>query len=89
MSDPIGQLTTETSYDSSGNAYTLQQKGFNAFGESLGETWTIPAAQGELAGNYALTNTYTADYRAAARRHLPRRRRTAPGDGQLRLRPRL
>ncbi len=60
MTDPIGQLTTETSYDSAGNAYILQQKGFNAFGESLGETWTIPSAQGELAGTYALTNTYTA-----------------------------
>jgi RHS repeat-associated protein len=60
MTDPIGQLTTETSYDSAGSAYTLQQKGFNAFGESLGETWTIPSSQGELAGNYALTNTYTA-----------------------------
>ena len=59
MNDPIGQLTTETSYDA-GNAYTLQQKGFNVFGESLGETWTIPSAQGALAGTYALTSTYTA-----------------------------
>jgi RHS repeat-associated protein len=60
MSDPIGQLTTETSYDSAGHAYTLQQNGFNAFGESLGETWTIPSTQGALAGTYALTSTYTA-----------------------------
>jgi RHS repeat-associated protein len=59
MTDPIGQLTTETSYDSAGHAYTLQQTGFNNFGESLGETWTIPSAQGELAGTYTLTNTYT------------------------------
>ena len=60
MSDPIGQLTTETSYDSAGNAYILQQAGFNQFGESLGETWTIPSAQGALAGTYTLTSTYTA-----------------------------
>lgn len=61
MTDPVGQLTTETSYDSAdnadnaGNAFTLQQKGFNVFGESLGQTWTIPAAQRKIAGTYTLT----------------------------------
>jgi RHS repeat-associated protein len=66
MSDPIGHLTTETSYDSAGNAYVLQQSGFNVFGESLGETWTIPSApltsagSGTLGGTYELTNSYTA-----------------------------
>ena len=45
MTDPIGQLTTETSY-SGGAAYTIQQTGFNVFGESLGETVTIPATAG-------------------------------------------
>ncbi|MHB1593264.1 MAG: RHS repeat domain-containing protein [Streptosporangiaceae bacterium] len=59
VTDAVGHVTTETSYDSAGNAYVLQQKGFNAFGESLGQTWTIPAAQGALAGNYKLANTYT------------------------------
>jgi RHS repeat-associated protein len=57
VTDPIGQLTTETSY-SGGNAYTLQQTGFNAFGESLGETLTLPAAEGAVQGNYTLTHTY-------------------------------
>ena len=59
VTDPVGQLTTETSY-SGGSAYTIQQKGFNVFGESLGETVTLPAAEGALAGSYTLTHTYTA-----------------------------
>ncbi len=59
MTDPIGQLTTETSFDHGGSAYTSQQKGFNAFGESTGQTWTIPAAQGALAGMYTSAATYT------------------------------
>ena len=49
MSNPVGQLTTETStYD--GNTYTFQQTGFNVFGESLGETVTMPSAEGNLGG---------------------------------------
>ena len=44
---PVGQLTTETSY-SGGSAYVMQQKGFNKFGESLGEKITIPAGQSQL-----------------------------------------
>jgi RHS repeat-associated protein len=58
MSDPIGKLTTATSYVG-GNAYVDQQSGFNANGESLGETVTIPAAEGALAGSYSFTHTYT------------------------------
>ena len=54
---PVGQLTTETSY-SGGSAYVMQQKGFNKFGESLGETVTIPAAAGTLAGTYAFRHAY-------------------------------
>jgi len=60
MSDPIGQLTTENSYDQNGDEFTTQQAGFNVFGESLGETETVPADQGALAGTYTLTKTYTA-----------------------------
>jgi RHS repeat-associated protein len=60
MANPIGQLTTETSY-SGGNAYTIQQAGFNPAGESLGETVMLPSSEGELAGNYALTATYDPD----------------------------
>jgi len=59
MSDPAGHLTTETSYNG-GNAYTIQQKGFNVFGEPRGETVTLPSAEGALAGSYTLTHTYTA-----------------------------
>ena len=59
MTDPVGKLTTETSYSGT-NAYTIQQKGFNVFGESLGETDTLPASEGALAGSYTLTHTYTA-----------------------------
>ena len=59
MTDPIGHLTTETS-TYGGNTYTSQQTGFNAFGESAGEKVTIPASEGNLAGTYSLSHTYTA-----------------------------
>ncbi len=59
MTDPIGQLTTETS-TSGGNTYAFQQTGFNAFGESLGQKVTIPTAEGNLAGTFTLSHTYTA-----------------------------
>ena len=58
MSNPVGQLTTETS-TYNGNTYTFQQSGFNVFGESLGETVTMPSAEGNLAGTYTLTHSYT------------------------------
>ncbi len=59
MTDPVGQLTTETAY-SGGAAYTTQQKGFNGFGESLGETITIPSsAEGSVLGtSYTFGHTY-------------------------------
>ena len=44
MTDPVGQLTTETSYASAATPTPPSRQGFNAFGESLGETVTIPAA---------------------------------------------
>lgn len=50
VTDPIGQLTTETSY-SGGNPYTIQQKAFNVvFGESTGETLTLIAATPSATG---------------------------------------
>jgi RHS repeat-associated protein len=59
MSDPIGHLTAEKSY-SSGNTYTIQQTGFNVFGESLGEKVTLPAAEGTLANvTYTLSHLYS------------------------------
>jgi RHS repeat-associated protein len=63
VTNPIGQLTTETSYDSQGNAYTIQQTGFSPSGESLGETVTLPAitSLGALSGtSYAVTHSYYA-----------------------------
>ena len=58
MAYPVGHLTTETAYWN-GAAYTIQQKGFNVFGEPLGETVTIPSAEGALAGSYAFQHAYT------------------------------
>ncbi|QMU70028.1 polymorphic toxin-type HINT domain-containing protein [Streptacidiphilus sp. P02-A3a] len=46
MTYPLGETTTETAYDN-GYPYVTQSLGFNVFGESLGESVTVPsAAQG-------------------------------------------
>ncbi|MEE3920551.1 hypothetical protein V2I01_26935 [Micromonospora sp. BRA006-A] len=45
MTNPIGKLTTATTYRN-GAAYTTQYGGFTAFGASTGETITIPATEG-------------------------------------------
>jgi RHS repeat-associated protein len=58
MSYPVGQLTTETAY-SGGAAYTTQQTGFNVFGESLGQTVTIPSSEGALGGSYTFGHVYS------------------------------
>lgn len=58
MTNPIGHLTTETSY-SGGHPYIIQQQGFSPFGQSTGEQVTLPGAEGALAGSYTLTRTYT------------------------------
>jgi len=60
MTDPIGHLTTATSY-SGGAAYSTQAAGFNVFGESLGQTVTIPSAtEGTALGTtYTFSHTYT------------------------------
>ena len=59
MVDPIGHETSESVY-SGGSAYTVQQTGFNVFGESTGETVTIPSS----AGAFSSTNSfkYTSTY---------------------------
>jgi RHS repeat-associated protein len=61
MANPIGQLTTQTSYDNSRQPYTLQAKGFNAFGEPTGRTWTMPndPSLGALATSYTMNYQYT------------------------------
>jgi RHS repeat-associated protein len=78
VTDPVGQLTTETSY-SGGNAYKLQQTGFNVFGESLGQTLTLPAAEGNLAGSYTLTHLYSSTTGLLLRDTYP----ASPGGGTL------
>jgi YD repeat-containing protein len=78
VTDPVGQLTTETSY-SGGNTYTLQQTGFNVFGESLGQTLTLPAAEGNLAGSYTLTHLYSSTTGLLLRDTYP----ASPGGGAL------
>ncbi|MFC4885494.1 polymorphic toxin-type HINT domain-containing protein [Streptomyces beijiangensis] len=61
VNNAIGQATTVTAYNS-GSAYVTQQLNFNAFGESLGESVTIPAALGALGGKtYTFKHTYSAD----------------------------
>jgi RHS repeat-associated protein len=78
VTNAIGQVTTETSY-SGGNAYTIQQKGFNVFGESLGETITLPSAEGALAGTYTLSHVYSATTGLVLRDSYP----ASPGSGAL------
>jgi RHS repeat-associated protein len=59
MTDPKGQVTTQTSY-AGGYAYTTQQTGFNVFGESTGEVVEIPTgAPGSAMGtDFEFTSTY-------------------------------
>jgi RHS repeat-associated protein len=58
VTNPIGQLTTETSYNG-GSAYVTQQRGFNAFGQSLGVSVTLPSTEGALGRTWAFKHTYT------------------------------
>lgn len=59
MTDPKGELTTETAY-ANGYAYDTQQIGFNVFGESTGEVVYIPsgAPGAALGSSFVLQNTY-------------------------------
>lgn len=62
MKFPIGHLTTETTY-SGGQAFTIQATGFNIFGESTGEKYTIPTTTAftdtGLPGSYTFTHQWT------------------------------
>ena len=78
MTDPVGQLTTETS-TYGGNTYSFTETGFNAFGESLGEKVTIPTSAGNLAGTYNLAHTYTATTGLPFRDFYP----ASPDGGEL------
>ncbi|MFC1430617.1 RHS repeat-associated core domain-containing protein [Streptacidiphilus sp. N1-3] len=57
MTYPIGQLTTQTSTTPDGT-FTTQAQGFNIFGESTGETYTVPGSTA-LAGTYTYKHSYT------------------------------
>jgi RHS repeat-associated protein len=61
MTYPIGHATTLVSYNA-GNTFTTQYTNFNAFGESLGEQYTIPASAvgSALGGTYEIDHSYTA-----------------------------
>jgi RHS repeat-associated protein len=58
LTHAIGKLSATVSYQD-GHAYTEQQTDFNIFGESLGTSVTIPAADGALAGTYTVKHLYT------------------------------
>ncbi|TKK90352.1 DNRLRE domain-containing protein [Herbidospora galbida] len=53
-----GQLTSATQYNN-GSAYTQAAKGYDSSGRSTGTTFTIPSTDGQLAGTYEFTTTYT------------------------------
>ena len=78
VTNPIGHLTTATAFVS-GNAYTTQSKGFNAWGESRGETITLPGSEGALAGPYSFTHTYSPGVGLPYRDIYP----ASPGSGAL------
>ncbi|WP_280665491.1 MULTISPECIES: RHS repeat-associated core domain-containing protein [unclassified Kitasatospora] len=73
MKYPLGHLTTATSYDSTGLAYTTQAMNFNVFGESLGEKVTIPAspAAGSLAATYTFQHSYSTTTGLPAKSTIP------------------
>ncbi|WP_305847261.1 RHS repeat domain-containing protein [Micromonospora sp. KC207] len=58
VTNAIGKLTTTVAYRD-GQPFTTQQKAFNVFGTSLGQTVTIPATEGALAGSYVFGHSYT------------------------------
>ncbi|WP_093742803.1 polymorphic toxin-type HINT domain-containing protein [Streptomyces sp. DvalAA-14] len=61
VTDAVGKVTTSTAFND-GSAYTEQAVGFNVFGESLGETVTIPSAQGGVLGrSYTFKQSYSAN----------------------------
>ena len=58
MADPIGHLTTETMYNAGATTLTVQQNGFNAFGESTGQTISVPTSAGAFSSTDSFTYTY-------------------------------
>ncbi|MFI5908167.1 polymorphic toxin-type HINT domain-containing protein [Dactylosporangium sp. NPDC051541] len=62
MKFPLGHLTSSTAFWN-GNGYKIQYRNFNKFGESLGETVTIPSGstgEGSVLGrSYVYTHAYS------------------------------
>ncbi|MFE0459421.1 RHS repeat domain-containing protein [Kitasatospora sp. NPDC058965] len=57
MAFAIGHVTTQTSFTPAG-AFIVQAQGFNTFGESLGEAYTVPGTT-SLSGTYTYRHSYT------------------------------
>ncbi|MEU1585734.1 RHS repeat-associated core domain-containing protein [Micromonospora sp. NPDC005710] len=58
ITNPIGKLTTATAFRN-GAEYSTQWINFDSFGNSKGETITIPAVEGALGNTYAFGHTYS------------------------------
>ncbi|MFC0625839.1 RHS repeat-associated core domain-containing protein [Kribbella deserti] len=71
---PTGTLRSEWTYDTlakgspstatrwiDGKAYVTRVTGYDAGGRTLGSEVTVPASENQLAGTYAIANTYRAD----------------------------
>ncbi|MEU8424365.1 RHS repeat-associated core domain-containing protein [Micromonospora sp. NPDC048835] len=58
ITNAIGKLTTATAFRN-GAEYSTQWINFDSFGNSKGETITIPAAEGALGNSYAFGHTYS------------------------------
>ncbi|MEU8410185.1 RHS repeat-associated core domain-containing protein [Micromonospora sp. NPDC048842] len=59
ITNAIGKLTTATAFRN-GAEYSTQWINFDSFGNSKGETITIPAVEGALGNTYAFGHTYSA-----------------------------
>ncbi len=53
-----GDLTSSSSYDANGDAYTTTVTGYDTAERPTGSTVTIPASEGALAGSYTTSLTY-------------------------------
>lgn len=56
-----GDLTSSSSYNANGDAYTTTVTGYDAAERPTGNTVTIPASEGLLAGSYTTSMTYRPD----------------------------
>ncbi|MBY8881583.1 HNH/ENDO VII family nuclease [Actinacidiphila acidipaludis] len=76
MRYPIGHATTQTAYNG-GAAYVTQARGFNVFGESIGESITIPSST----EGAALGKTYTFSHAYSTNLGLPSTNTSAAAGG--------